>query len=130
MYIYKSRNLDDPFSSECWSRLPSCSSFIYICLSTYIYIYKSISPFYIYFYLSFSLSKYIFIYLYGLVSFYLSLYLSINISIYLDDLVSSEHATPESSPELTKRSWFGSLMSTDKVKNQRNQTILGLTIII
>ncbi len=24
------------------------------------------------------------------------------------------HPTPESSPELTKRSWFGSLMSTDK----------------
>ena len=26
----------------------------------------------------------------------------------------SESPTPEPSPELTKRSWFGSLMSTDK----------------
>jgi len=32
----------------------------------------------------------------------------------VDDVLSSHHATPESSPELTKRSWFGSLMSTDK----------------
>ena len=28
--------------------------------------------------------------------------------------VVSVHQTPESSPELTKRSWFGSLMSTEK----------------
>ncbi|XP_023319473.1 serine/threonine-protein kinase BRSK2 isoform X2 [Eurytemora carolleeae] len=34
-----------------------------------------------------------------------------------DDLVSSHHPTPESSPELTKRSWFGSLMSTEKEEN-------------
>ena len=30
------------------------------------------------------------------------------------DVVSNVHQTPESSPELTKRSWFGSLMSTEK----------------
>lgn len=29
-------------------------------------------------------------------------------------MVSNVHQTPESSPELTKRSWFGSLMSTEK----------------
>ena len=28
--------------------------------------------------------------------------------------VVAAHQTPESSPELTKRSWFGSLMSTEK----------------
>jgi hypothetical protein len=33
----------------------------------------------------------------------------------LEEVVSpSHHPTPDSSPELTKRSWFGSLMSTDK----------------
>lgn len=37
--------------------------------------------------------------------------------LFLDDLVSSHHPTPESSPELTKRSWFGSLMSTEKEEN-------------
>ena len=32
---------------------------------------------------------------------------------YSSDVV-NVHQTPESSPELTKRSWFGSLMSTEK----------------
>ena len=32
---------------------------------------------------------------------------------YFADVV-NVHQTPESSPELTKRSWFGSLMSTEK----------------
>jgi hypothetical protein len=33
----------------------------------------------------------------------------------LEEVVTSSHQpTPDSSPELTKRSWFGSLMSTDK----------------
>lgn len=33
--------------------------------------------------------------------------------MHVDDVVGA-HQTPESSPELTKRSWFGSLMSTEK----------------
>ena len=37
----------------------------------------------------------------------------INVTALIADVV-SVHQTPESSPELTKRSWFGSLMSTEK----------------
>lgn len=42
--------------------------------------------------------------------------LKLNLSLLSSTLVSADevHLTPESSPELTKRSWFGNLITTEK----------------
>ena len=53
------------------------------------------------------------LYIFSIISVWL-----LHIYMYIpDDLVSNHHPTPESSPELTKRSWFGSLMSTEREEN-------------